>query len=337
MQIQGSTSTMDLNRRQFLKKSSACLLSGLLPPYVAMAHSHSHIHNIIFGFGQTGIGSPLGLGICHYLHQYRYQFKNRPGHHSETAALLVKKSSPNGETILMAKSPTMTLYPYIYKHLNYQVDDFQPLVLLGQYTLILTVGPLVPLTVKTLDEYCDWISDHPQYRGIGFTNLKSPANLAKLMIARNKQYAFNGIAYAGTSMIIDDLVSGNLASALIISGNGHHYFERKILRPIMVTSAHRFPSLPNIPCASEFHLNDMNISGWYGLMLPKKTPGNICNQLLSQILPMTHTDAFHQLQHHLKLTSDIFEPEQFQHHIDKERIYYQTMVERYDMDTAFHA
>lgn len=161
--------------------------------------------------------------------------------------------------------------------------------------------------------------------------------MAKLMIAKNRQYAFKGIAYPGTSMIIDDLVSGNLASALMISGHGQHYFDKKILRLMMVTRAQRFPSLPHIPCASGHHLNDMNITGWYGLILPKKTPNEICNQLLSQILPMTHTQAFHQLQHHLKLISDIFEPEQFQHHIDKERSYYQQMVERYDMDTAFHA
>lgn len=85
---------MEINRRQFLKRGTVCLLSELLPSYVSMAQPQTHPHNILFGFNRTGIGSHLGMGVCHYLHQYRYQFKNRPGQHSETAALLVKQSPP---------------------------------------------------------------------------------------------------------------------------------------------------------------------------------------------------------------------------------------------------
>lgn len=325
---------MKINRRQFLKTGALGLIGSLFPPLLAQSSS---LHKILFGYGPTGIGTPLGQGICKLLKRDQYLFENRPGHHSETATLMVKQASPNGATILMAKSPTMTLYPHVYQRLNYQVNDFQPLVSLGQYTLVLTVGPLVPKTVVTLDQFCDWISEHPQFRGLGFTNYESPAHLAKLMIARNRQYAFQAIAYSGTSMVINDLVANNLAAGLIASGNGQHYFERGILRPIMVTSEQRFPPLPQIPCASEMGLSDMNITGWYGLMLQKETPHPLFNDLLSQFRAIEQSEHLQQLQKQLHLQSGIFNPEQFNQQIQQELVYYQKMTQRYDMDTAFRA
>ncbi|CAG9000939.1 MAG: hypothetical protein CENE_02947 [Candidatus Celerinatantimonas neptuna] len=325
---------MNINRRQLLKTGALCLLGSLFPPVFAQSKS---LHKILFGYGPTGIGTPLGRGICKLLKRDRYQFENNPGHHSETATMMVKQAQPDGSTILMAKSPTMTLYPYVYQQLNYQVNDFQPLVSLGQYTLILTVGPLVPKSVGTLDQFCDWINDHPQFRGLGFTNYESPAHLAKLMIARNRRYAFQAIAYAGTSMVINDLVANNLAAGLIASGNGHHYFERKILRPIMVTSKQRFAPLPDIPCASELGLSDMNITGWYGLMLQKQTSSALFNDLLSQFSAIEHSEHLHQLQQQLHLNSGIFNPDRFRRQIQQELVYYQKMTKRYNMDAAFKA
>ena len=51
------------------------------------------------------------------------------------------------------------------------------------------------------------------------------------------------------------------------------------LRPIAVTSAQRSSSFPNIPTISEAGFKDFDVSPWFGLFAPAKTPSSIVKKL----------------------------------------------------------
>jgi tripartite-type tricarboxylate transporter receptor subunit TctC len=59
------------------------------------------------------------------------------------------------------------------------------------------------------------------------------------------------------------------------------------MRPIAVTGARRTPALPEVPTMDEAGLPGYRATGWYGLLAPAKTPGDIVTRLhgeASQVL-----------------------------------------------------
>jgi tripartite-type tricarboxylate transporter receptor subunit TctC len=51
------------------------------------------------------------------------------------------------------------------------------------------------------------------------------------------------------------------------------------LRPLAVTTATRFPRLPDVPTVSEAGVSGFDVDIWYGLVAPAKTPAAIVKKL----------------------------------------------------------
>ena len=47
------------------------------------------------------------------------------------------------------------------------------------------------------------------------------------------------------------------------------------LRPVAVTSLNRYPQLPDTPTVSELGIPAFDAEGWWGMLAPAKTPGDI--------------------------------------------------------------
>lgn len=322
---------LKMTRRQLIQASSATLAAGMLPHYL---QAESNAREIIFGYGRTGLGTPLGEGVCQCLQAHtpnHYQFDNYPGQHSEMACQLVRDTAGDGSKLLLAKSPSFNLFPSVYKQLTYKLSDFRPIAQLGQYTLVLVVGPLVPKNVTNIDHLSDWINDNPQFRGIGFTFYQSPGHIAELIFARGKTLALQPVAYIGTSMIIRDLLDYNLAAALVASGNGSNYYASGQLRPLAVTTQERFAPLPEIETFAERGVEQMDLSGWYGLMASHKVPNATYGNIVDQLHKLSHQDDFQHLISDLDLAKGIFDPEEFKERIQTETKYLSALVKEYKL------
>lgn len=325
---------VDIIRRRLIKAGSLTLASGLMPRAL---YAHSHQRKIIFGYGTTGLGTPLGKGVCECLDvhtQTNYEFGNYPGQHSELACNLVRDAAPDGSMLLLAKSPSFNLFPNVYKHLTYKLSDFKPLAQLGRYTLVLVVGPLVPKNVTNIDQLSEWISDNPQYRGIGFTFYQSPGHIAELIFARAKTLALQPVAYVGTSMIIRDLIDQNLAVALVASGNGSDFYQSNLLRPLAVTTHDRFKPLPQVETFAERGVEQMDLSGWYGLMASYKTPSGTSTQMVNQLQQLSRQNDFKNLIAGLNLAQGTFDPDEFTEQIKAETQYMSYLVKEYKIQST---
>src|SRR5262245_26277970 len=75
-----------------------------------------------------------------------FLIENKPGAGSTIGANLAAKAEPDGYTLLMAPSPTMTVSVSIYKNLPYDpAADFLPLALIAQTPFALVVNPDLPV------------------------------------------------------------------------------------------------------------------------------------------------------------------------------------------------
>jgi tripartite-type tricarboxylate transporter receptor subunit TctC len=65
----------------------------------------------------------------------------------------------------------------------------------------------------------------------------------------------------------------------------------KQVRGLAVTTAERFPSEPELPTVAESGVPGYDVSSWYGLYVPAKTPKDIINKMNADAVAMLHEPA----------------------------------------------
>jgi tripartite-type tricarboxylate transporter receptor subunit TctC len=64
------------------------------------------------------------------------------------------------------------------------------------------------------------------------------------------------------------------------------------LRPLVVTSKSRIPSLGDVPSAPEAGYADLDVSSWFAMYAPAGTPKAVVDKLAGDIEAIMRTDAF---------------------------------------------
>ena len=87
------------------------------------------------------------------------------------------------------------------------------------------------------------------------------------------------IPYKGAAPAMQDLMSGqiNLVFTSLPSVAGS--IKSGTLRPIAVTSAARSTNFPSIPTIAEAGYKDFDVSPWFGLFAPAKTPVTVVRKI----------------------------------------------------------
>jgi tripartite-type tricarboxylate transporter receptor subunit TctC len=86
------------------------------------------------------------------------------------------------------------------------------------------------------------------------------------------------VAYRGSPAAITDLLSGQVQVYFAPISTSIEYVRGGYLRALAVTTAMRAPALPDVPPLGDF-VPGYEMSAWYGIVAPKKTPGEIIERL----------------------------------------------------------
>ena len=87
------------------------------------------------------------------------------------------------------------------------------------------------------------------------------------------------VPYRGIAPVVTDLVGNHVALGIIDPPSGMSAIEAKKLKTIAISSAARFPRLPEIPTLAESGLPGFESSGWFGIVVPAGTPADVIARL----------------------------------------------------------
>ena len=272
--------TISLLRREFLQLAASATILPAWPRVAAALDYPTRPVRVLVGFTPGSAPDILARLIAQWLSDCFAQpfiVENKPGGRGSLATEAVINAAPDGYTLLVGGISSYAINATLYGNLNYDVTrDLSAVAGLSREPLVMVVNPAFP--AKTVPEFIKYARANP-----GKLNTASPGigtfphmagELFKFMAGVNMTH----VPYRGSPSIITDLLGGQVQVYFAPISASIAYVNADQLRALAVTTAMRAPALPNVPPLGEF-VSGYEMSAWYGIVAPKKTPEEIIGRL----------------------------------------------------------
>ena len=216
----------------------------------------------------------------------------RPGAAGILGSEMVAKAPPDGYTILIVATG-YALNPSLYKNLPYDtMTDFARVTLLGLSPNVLVVHPSVP--VKSMKELIALAKARPGVLNYASSGAGTGGHLSIELLKYMAGIKMVHVPYKGAGDATAALVSGQVELLMTAPGAAIPFIKAGRLRPLAVGSAKRVKALPDVPSVAEAGLPGYDVNGFYGVLMPGKTPRAIVDRLHGELSRILKTPAVNQ-------------------------------------------
>ncbi|PVY77208.1 tripartite-type tricarboxylate transporter receptor subunit TctC [Cupriavidus alkaliphilus] len=229
----------------------------------------------------VGLGEKLGQSVV---------VENKPGASTVIGATQVAKAAPDGYTLLLAASTTLTLNPAIRQQLGYDpIKSFTPLGLVADMSLVLVANPDTQIaSLKDLVTQAKADPDKFSYGSFGAgSSVHFGAEMLKTATGiRMVHVPFNGSAPSLTALAggqVQVAVDTVVATLPLIKGGK--------IRPLAVLSPQRLPALPQVPTVAESGYPGFQMGTWFALLAPAGLPAPVQQKLEKALADVANAPA----------------------------------------------
>ena len=202
---------------------------------------------------------------------------NRPGGSTIIGAEMVAKAAPDGYTLLMGVTTTLSTNPFMFKKLPYKASDFAPVALTGLTPFVMVANPALP--ANNVRELVAMAKAKPGSVSSATLGVGSSVHLVVAMLRAAAGIDIIDVPYKGAGPALTDLLSGQVNVYFDAVPTSMPHIRSGKLKAIAVTSDARLPVAPEIPTFKESGLPSMVAYSWYGLLAPAGTPHAVIDRL----------------------------------------------------------
>jgi len=269
------------NRRQFINFGAHATLLATLVNVPAWAQAFESV-KVLVGFAPGGANDLVARNIANKMGNSLYVkgaalVDNRTGASGQIACTALKSAPNDGSIILCSPFSCTALYPHVYKSLSYDpLTDFVSVSKVASFPLAISIGPAVPLSVKSLQEYIAWVKGDVKLRGLyGTTGAGSIAHFVGAHMAIESGLDMGAVAYRGSAPAIVDVIGGQIPAILTGITDLLPHAKGGKIRILATSGASRNNFLPDIPTYSEQGFTQIIAEEVVAFHLPSKTPRSI--------------------------------------------------------------
>ena len=213
--------------------------------------------------------------------------ENRPGAGANIGHEIAAKSAPDGYTLLLSNSSTMTTNPHLYKRLGFDpLNDFAPISMVATAGQVLVVNPKVPAT--TVAELIALAKARPGQLNFGSGGVGITSHISGEVFKSMTGVNIVHVPYKGTIQAVTDLVAGQVDMVFADMVPAMPQIRAGKLRPLAVTSAKRSAVLPDVPTMIEAGLPGYDAAVWWAIVAPRGTPPEIIARLNADLEKVTN-------------------------------------------------
>jgi tripartite-type tricarboxylate transporter receptor subunit TctC len=241
----------------------------------------------INGFAAGGpvdtVARIMAQALSEHLGQ-QFVVENRPGSGGNIATGVAINATPDGYTVLFSGANN-AISASLYKHLNFDfMRDTVPVAMFTQVPNMMVVSKAMP--VKTVQEFIDYCKANPGKISFSSSGNGTTVHMAGELFKAMTKCDMVHVPYRGSALAIPDLISNKVQVMFDNLPTALEQVRGDNLRGLGVTSAQRWPSVPDVPAIAEI-VPGYETSVFYGMSAPKGTPPEIVvilNKAVNEVL-----------------------------------------------------
>lgn len=208
---------------------------------------------------------------------------NRTGAAGAIGTELAAKSAPDGYTLLLGSAGPLAILPGISPRLPYDpIASFAPVTLVSSMPFVLVVHPSLP--VRSVQDLIALARAKPGQLNYASPGSGSTTHLVAELLKALAKLDIVHVPYKGVAPAVADLLAGQVQ---LMSGDLSTVMPQVRagkLRALALTGAKRSALAPELPTIAEAGVPGYEASGWFGVLAPAATPGEIVSRLNAAIV-----------------------------------------------------
>ncbi len=191
-------------------------------------------------------------------------------------------SSPaDGYTIIMGNIGPNAINYSLYKNLPYKMEDMEPVTMVLATPNVLVVNANFP--AKTVAEMVTLAKANPGKYSFASSGRGQSIHMSGEMLKYQAGIDITHVPYKGAGPALVDLLGGQVTMMVDNLPSSMTYIKSGKLKALAVTSRVRSPELPEVPTMIEAGFKDFEVTAWFGIFVPAKTPPEVINKLYAAL------------------------------------------------------
>jgi tripartite-type tricarboxylate transporter receptor subunit TctC len=204
--------------------------------------------------------------------------ENLPGAGGTVATHAVARAAADGCTLGIAFNGPLAFAPHLYSRLAYDPQkDLAPIVLTTSQPNVLAVAASVP--AQTLAELIDYAKARPGKLNYASVGNGSSSHLTMELLKSMSGIDVAHVPFNGSPPALNALASGDAQLLFAVPTAITPLAQAGKVRMLAVSSATRWPLLPDLPPVADYGLAGFESFAWNGAIAPAGTPAQIVRRL----------------------------------------------------------
>jgi tripartite-type tricarboxylate transporter receptor subunit TctC len=197
--------------------------------------------------------------------------ENRGGAGGMLGSDVVAKAAPDGNTLLLGGSGSLTITSLVQARVPYDVATaFAPIGMMCQGPNVIVVHPSMPVrSLKDLQAVAKAAKPSLSYASPG---VGSTGHAAGAMVALALDVEMDHIPYRGTGPALNDVLAGRVPVFTNALAPMQPHIKAGSLRALAIAGARRSAAMPELPTTAEEGFPQIEASTWFALLTVAGTP-----------------------------------------------------------------
>jgi tripartite-type tricarboxylate transporter receptor subunit TctC len=268
-----------ISRRRLFATATA----GIFAPVIARAQAQAYPNRFVRlivpfppGGGTDAIARVLATKLSD-MWGYQMVVENRGGGATNIGTESVVRAEPDGYTVLLQSMP-LAVNKFLFPSLTFDpLIDLAPVTLICDYPNIMAVPLSSP--AHSVRDFIDYANANKGRVSFASSGHGTSVHLSGELFKRMAKIELLHVPYRGAGPAFNDLIPGRVDVMFNNTGAVMPLIAGGKLRGLAVTSAKRTPLAPQYPPIAEEGVPGFDVTSWYALLVPAKTPPEIIQKL----------------------------------------------------------